>query len=61
MLAVRDGNSGSLGIIKHMCKHGFATKEDYAKALRSHQTYVDEIKTAQRDEAVAYKDEWKYY
>ena len=61
MIAVRDGNSDSLQNIKHMCKHGFATKEDYAKALQFHQTYVDEIKSDQRDEAVAYKDEWKYY
>ena len=61
LIAVRDGNSDSLQNIKHMCKHGFAAKEDYAKALQLHQSYVDEIKTAQRDEAVAYKDEWKYY
>ena len=37
------------------------TKDDYLKALRSYQAHLDEIKSVQRDEAAAFKDEWKYY
>jgi len=61
MIAARDGYSNSLEGIKIMYKHGDATKDDYAKALQLHQTYVDEIKTAQRDEAAAVREEYKYY
>ena len=61
MITVRNGVSNSLKNIKLMYKNGDATKDDYAKALRSYQAYVDEIKSEQRDEAAAFKDEWKYY
>jgi len=61
MIAVKDGDSKSLENIKNMCKYRLATKDTYAKALQLHQTYVDEIKTAQRDEAAAMGEEYKYY
>jgi len=61
MIAVKDGNSASLAIIKEMYKGGFATKDDYAKALRSYQAYLDEIRSDQRDEAAAADDDCKYY
>ena len=54
MIAVKDGNTKSLESIKHMCKAGFARKEVYAHALQSYKAYLDEIKTAQRDEAGEY-------
>ena len=60
MIAVKDGNLGSLEIIKRMYGRGYATKDDYAKALRSYQAYVDEIKSDQRDKAATSKDN-KYY
>ena len=43
--------------------NGYATKDDYAKALRAHQKYVDGIKSDQRDEAAsAYdNDVYRYY
>ena len=56
MIAVKDGHSDSMKNIKHLYKHGFATKDEYAKALRSYQVYLDEVKSDQRDEAAAEND-----
>jgi len=61
MMAVKDGCSESLKYIKMLYSNGQATKNDYAKALRSFQTYLDAIKSDQRDEAAAYSEEYKYY
>ena len=61
MIAARDGNLRSLENIKTMYKNGYTTKEDYAKALRSYQAYLDEIKSEQRDKAAAFHDAYKYY
>ena len=61
MITVRIGVSNSLENIKLMFKNGDATRDDYSKALRSYQAHLDEIKSVQRDEAAAFKDEWKYY
>ena len=41
--------------------HGYATKDDYAKALRAYQAYLDGIKSVGRDEAAAFSDRFKYY
>ena len=41
--------------------NGDATKNDYAKALLSYQANLVEIKSAQRDEAAAVNDDYKYY
>ena len=62
MIAVRDGYSKSLDAIKQMYSKGYATKEDYTKALQSYQEYLGEIKSKQRDEAAAYdNEEYGYY
>jgi len=61
MIAARNGYSNSLEGIKVMYLGGDATKDDYAKALRSYQLYLHEIKSDQRDEAAAFSDEYKYY
>ena len=61
VIAVEDGNAKSLENIKFMYKDGHATKDDYNKAIRSYQAYLDEIKSVQRDEAVAFDDRKKYY
>ena len=61
MIAVSSGNTESLNMIKEMYSNGFATKEDYTKALQSYQAYLLEIKCAQRDEAAAFSDNFKYY
>ena len=60
MTAVRDGDMISLENIKCLYSNSQATKDDYAKALRAYQAYLDEIKSDQRDEAAAYRDK-RYY
>jgi len=61
MMAASYGYFDSLKSIKTMYQSGHATKDDYAKALRSYQANLEEIKSDQRDEAAAYNDENKYY
>ena len=61
MIAAGCGDDESLKHIKEFYMNGYATKDDYAKALRAYQTYVDEIKSNQREEAAAYdSDEFRY-
>ena len=40
---------------------GNATEDNYAKALRSYQAYVNEIKSDQRGKAAAEREDYKYY
>ena len=61
MIAAGCGDKDSLDMIKKMFMNGQATKDDYAQALRAYQTCLVEIKSAQRDEAAAFKDAYKYY
>jgi len=61
MIAVKDGDTDSLKKVKHLYQNGQATKDDYAKALRSYQAYLEEIKSDQRDEAAAANATYKYY
>ena len=61
MIAAGVGYTESLEKIKQMFLNGHATKDDYAKALLSYQANLVEIKSAQRDEAAAFDDEYKYY
>ena len=61
MIAVKGGDSNSLNLIKEMCLHGYATKDDHTKALQSYQTYLGEIKSAPRDEAAAADEGHRYY
>ena len=60
IIAAEGGFVKSLQNIKSLYSYGHATKEDYTKALRSYQTYLDEIKSKQRDEAAAYSER-RYY
>ena len=62
MIAVGLGDNDSLKKIREFYVNGHATKDDYAKALRSYQKYVDSIKSDQRDEAAVYdSDDYRYY
>ena len=61
IIAVKDGRTESLENIKMLYLDGQATKDDYGKALRSYQAYLDEIRSDQRDKAAAFKDGYKYY
>ena len=56
------GYDESLKEIREFYINGHATKDDYAKALRAHQKYVDGIKSDQRDKAAAFnREKYRYY
>ena len=61
MIAVVGGDGDSLKRIKELFTNRDATKDDYMKALQLYQEYLGEIKSVQRDEAAAAKDEYRYY
>ena len=61
MIAVRGGYTNSVKEIQEMYTNGHATKDHYANALRSHQAYVNEIKSNQRDKAAAFRGNCRYY
>jgi len=61
MIGVRSGEPDSLETIKGLYSDGHVTKDDYTDALRSYQAYVSEVKSAQRDEAAAADDKYRYY
>ena len=58
MIAVRDGKS--LNSVKRSFMDGHTTKEDYSKALRAYQEYLNEVKSDQRDKAAALDNRYKY-
>ena len=61
MIAVRGGYTNSVKAIQRMYMDGHATKDHYANALRSHQAYINEIKSDQRDKAATFHDGYRYY
>ena len=61
MIAAGAGYNSSLKNIKHAFMSGVATKDEYLKALRVYQAYLNEIKSPQRDEAAAFDEDYKYY
>ena len=61
MIAVRGGDTDSVKNIQQLYMNGHATKDQYANALRSHQVYINEIKSDQRDKAAAFSDNYRYY
>ena len=50
----------SLKQIKRLFTEGHAAKDDYTKALRLYQAYLDEIRSDQRDKAAAGDEDYKY-
>ena len=61
MIAGKGGDHDSLNMIQRMYMKGHTTKNDYAKALKAYQAYLDEIKSDNRDKAAAFNDRYKYY
>ena len=61
MIAVRGGHTKALKEIQRMYKEGHVAKDHYANALRSHQAYLNEIKSEQRDKAASFRDHYYYY
>ena len=60
MIAVGAGFEKSLEHIKQLFMDGDATKDDYGKALRSYQAYLDEIKSDKRDKAASSDNRYRY-
>jgi len=60
-ISAKAGYKNALNGVHTLYSHGYATKDDYAKALHSYQAYVDEIKSEQRDEAAAAREVFHYY
>ena len=63
MIAVRGGYTLSVKAIRQLYTKGHVAKDHYANALRSHQAYINEIKSDQRDNAAATTlgDSCQYY
>jgi len=61
MIAASGGYHGSLKFIKEFYTDGYATKEDYTKALQLYQAYLGEIKSDLRDKAAAAREDHRYY
>ena len=61
MIAAEYGCDKSLVQIKQFFMTGYATKDDYEKALRAYQAYLAEIKSDDRDKAAAFSEDFKYY
>ncbi len=54
-IAAKLGSGNSLKALKRLYADGFASKEEYANALRGHQAAVDATKSEQRTTAYAFK------
>ena len=54
LIAARIGDKESLDMIKAMSMKGYATKEQYADALKGYQESVQETKSPERDNAEAF-------
>ena len=61
LIAVRGGFTLSVKNIQRMYKNGHVVKDHYANALQSHQAYLNEIKSDQRDKVAAFSDNYRYY
>ena len=61
MIAVRGGHTQSVKVIQQLYMNGHVAKDHYANALRSHQAYLNEVKSGQRDKAAAFCDDYRYY
>jgi hypothetical protein len=49
IIAANLGDDGSLQALRQLYADGYATKEDYAGALRAYQTAVDATKSEERE------------
>ena len=53
LIAAKMGHKGALENVKMMFMEGLATKANYAEALRGYQSAVEEMRSPDRDEALA--------
>ena len=62
LIAAGGGSDNSVKGIQQLYMDGYATKEDYTKALQTYQKCIDEIRSEQRDQAAAFDEAmYKYY
>ena len=61
MIAVGSGYKESLQTIQQLYSNGHVTKDDYTIALQLYQAYLGEIKSKQRDDAAAAREDYRYY
>jgi len=60
LISVEGGYNGALKKIQQLYSNGDTTKDVYTQALRAYQKYLAEIRSAQRDEAAAFDEGFKY-
>lgn len=60
-IALRGGYMDSLIVIKQLYMRGDATKDEYTKALRAYQMYLDEVSSDDRDKAAASRYRYRYH
>lgn len=60
MFEVGLGHADSLKLIQAAFGDGYITKDDYEKALRSYQQYIEEVRSEQRNRAAAFHGKNKY-
>ena len=53
LIAAKSGSEQSLNKVKDLFMNGLATKAEYANALRGYQSAVEEMRSLDRDEALA--------
>ena len=61
IIAAEGGHNISLKALQELYTNGYATKDNYATALRAYQAYLAEIKSTQRDKAAAASANYRYY
>ena len=60
-IALRGGYMDSLIVIKQLYMRRDATKDEYTKALRAYQMYLDEVSSDDRDKAAASRYRYRYH
>ena len=60
-IAAGSGHNDSLTQIKQLFSKGYATRDDYGKALNAYQAYLVDVKSDDRDKVAAFSDDYRYY
>jgi TPR repeat protein len=60
LIAANCGNIRAVDGIKIAMTDGYATRDDYAQALRGYQQWVNEVKNDQRDRAATFNNMYKH-
>ena len=55
------GNNDSLMMIKQLYTNGRALRDDYTRTFKAYQTYLDDIRSDDRDKAASFSHQYRYY